>query len=96
MPGPVSDSYEAGVGVLNDSDANYDDIVTFGHVLAKTIFYGSDDPVSSLLAYFEKPHKWETEYRKWRELGGTLDDECLHQFEEWSDNRGFETLDVLG
>lgn len=60
----------------------YDEIVTFGHVLAR-IFAGSECAVESLLAYFEKPHKWEAEYQQWRKLGGTLDAECLDEFEKW-------------
>jgi hypothetical protein len=65
----------------------YDDIVTFGHVLAGTILLGSDDAIATLLSYFEKPHKWEGEYQMWRAFGGTLDKECLSQFENWYDNR---------
>lgn len=61
---------------ISTSD-EYDNIVTFGRVLAETLFFGTEEPVKSLLAYFEKPHKWEGEYQKWRELGGTLDRECL-------------------
>jgi len=65
----------------------YDDIVTFGHVLADTVFYGSDEPAQALLGYFEKPHKWEPEYQKWSELGGTLDKDCIRRFEDWYDNK---------
>lgn len=69
MPGTVSDSYDAETGVLNDGDAHYDDIVAFGHVLIEAGGFNARE----LLAYFEKPHKWEKEYRRWRQLGGTLD-----------------------
>lgn len=65
----------------------YDDIVTFGRVLAKTIIYGSDYPTDALLDYFEAPHKWESERLKWLELGGTLDEECLDAFVNWYDNK---------
>jgi hypothetical protein len=69
-------------------DNGYDDIVTMGRVLAQTIFYGQGgEAVEALLDYFEAPHKWEAEYQKWRELGGTLEDDCLRQFEYWHDNR---------
>lgn len=87
MPGTVSDSYEAGVGVARYFEGGYDDIVTFGHVLAKTVFYGSNEPMDALLAYFDKPYKWETEYQKWLELGGTLDRECVEAFETWHDSK---------
>jgi len=70
--------------IVTDS---YDDIVTFGHVLAATIFYGNEEPVKDLLHYFEKPWQWEREFQKWRELGGTLDEPCLDAFERWYDNR---------
>lgn len=65
----------------------YDDIVMFGHVLAKTAFYSSEEPIESLLGYFEKPHKWEPEFQKWKELGGTLDRECVNSFEDWYDHK---------
>jgi len=66
--------------ITNLLDNGYDDIVTFGRVLSQSVF-GCN--VDSLLDYFEAPHKWETEYQKWRELGGTLDDECLERFAAW-------------
>ncbi len=67
--------------------SDYDDIVSFGRVLAETICAGSTDPTEILLSYFEAPHKWEAEYQKWRALGGTLDNECLRAFEDWYDNK---------
>lgn len=73
---------------------DYDNIVSFGHVLAKTIFLGDEDPVESLLAYFEKPHKYEREYRKWIELGGTLDQDCLNRFADWHEAEQLEALNV--
>lgn len=78
MSGTTSDSYEAGVGVmLNDGDANYDDIVAFGHVLVEAGGYDA----KALLGYFEKPHKWEKEYRRWRQFGGTLDRKVIEKME---------------
>lgn len=62
---------------------NYDDVVTFGHVLATVVFAGNDEPVKDLLAYFEKPWKWESEYYEWRRVGGTLNEKCLDAFHKW-------------
>jgi hypothetical protein len=75
-------------------DAGYDDIVSFGRVLSQTIFYGEgDEAVEMLLSYFEGPHKWEAEYQKWRELGGSFSDPCLRQFEDWYDSRAMAITD---
>lgn len=65
----------------------YDEIVMFGHVLVATVFQCVEEPANDLLGYFDKPHKWEREYQKWRELGGTLDRDCLRRFEDWHDNK---------
>ncbi len=69
-------------------DNGYDDIVTFGRVMYDTIWkYDGPDAGEHLLDYFESPHKWEAEYQKWRELGGTLEPECLRAFETWYDHK---------
>lgn len=81
MPGLISESFEAGVGAAR-YEGGYDDVVTFGRVLAETLFCDGDNPVELLLAYFEKPHKWEGEYRQWLAFGGTLDQECLDSFKD--------------
>lgn len=91
MPGTISESYEAGVGAARHYEGGYDDIVTFGRVLAETVFSGGDDCVELLLAYFEKPHKWEGEYRQWLRLGGVLDKECLNRFSDWYAARSGES-----
>jgi hypothetical protein len=67
----------------------YDDIVAFGNVLAKTVFFGSDEPMDSLLDYFSKPHKWDVEYQRWQELGGSLDKDCIDRFEFYIDRKTY-------
>ena len=66
------------------SEPNYDDIVTFARVLNVTAFMYDDDQ-ERLFEYFEAPHKWGAEYAKWRELGGTMELDCINAFEEWYD-----------
>lgn len=68
---------------------SYDEIITFGRVLAHVWQYeDSDNLVSAIFGYLEGPHKWEKEYQHWRLLGGSLSDGCLEAFSDWYENRG--------
>ncbi len=65
-------------------DMSYDDMVTFARAMYEVEWrYSGPDSGERLLDFFESPHKWDVEYQKWREFGGTLDKECLNVFEEW-------------
>lgn len=69
------------------SEPTYDDLVTFARVMYDVEWHYSSEPGESLLEYFEKPHKWNDEYAKWRELGGTLDKSCVDAFSHWFDHK---------
>lgn len=64
----------------------YDEIVTFGRVLAHAWRY-DENLVDDLFGYMDAPHKWEREYREWRRLGGTTDKACLDAFSDWYEHR---------
>lgn len=67
--------------------SGYDDIVTFGRIMYDIAWQYSSEPGERILEYFEKPHKWEPEFQKWKELGGSLEKECTDALEKWYDTK---------
>jgi hypothetical protein len=68
---------------------SYDDLLTFARVMYEIEWQYSSEPGEPILSYFEKPHKWDAEYQKWKELGGSLEKECMDAFEKWLDSKDF-------
>lgn len=64
----------------------YDERVTFAHVLvdAEMLWDAVD-----VLAYFDRPWRWEPEYQVWREVGGeTRDAETTKAFQQrWNERK---------
>lgn len=55
-------------------DDSYDQIVTFGRVMLEC---GQVSDCDEMLAYFERPWRWQKERDKFHELGGRTDKPTL-------------------
>ena len=71
----------------------HDDMVTFARAMHEVTWQYSTEPGELILSYFEKPHKWDTEYCQWLKFGGTLEKDCLTPFERWLDNQDIHVSD---
>lgn len=61
------------------SEHTYDQIITFGHVLHEC---GQISDCDELLAYLDRPWRWQKERDKFLELGGRTDKATLDAMSE--------------
>jgi len=63
----------------------YDEIIAFAHVLHEC---GQVSDIDEVLAYLERPWRWQKEFSRWQELGGTLARETLDiMSSEWNEGK---------
>lgn len=65
----------------------YDQLHSFAVAMHQIEWQYSEEPGSVVLEFFEKPHKWDAEFAKWQELGGSLDKECVDRLEFYLDRK---------
>lgn len=68
-------------------EPTYDDLLAFARVMYDVEWQYSGEPGERVLEFMEKPHKWNAEYLKWREFGGTLEKDCTNALDRWLENR---------
>ena len=67
----------------------HDQLVDFAYVMHKAAWQHDDEPGERVIEFFSKPHKWDAEYQRWQELGGSLDKDCIDRFEFYIDRKTY-------
>lgn len=60
-----------------------DERCAFARLMSQTEWQYADEPAEVVISYFESPWKWNREFQKWKELGGTMEPKVINAFSKW-------------